>query len=205
MAVRTSNLRSLPHKTIKTLTYGLVFSLVILDLSIIVTLAMEPKNWAIFNTCLGNPGFKANNLNIGLSFGFFLIIFFGIGLIHDYAMIKFIKKRKSLVKPEVQLVAWGEVPQPPFVSGLDYTRSTVPIKATCLGIVNIIIILAFNLLSTLAFERRSFAYLYGHIVRLHLFVQLPPTLMLTVKSNKKANPDNHGLKITPPRGLQFYE
>ncbi len=69
-----------------------------------------------------------------------------IGIVFDIAMFRFLKERRQKVSPQIAMVSWDhhQIQQPPLVSygpNEKILRAMVPIKATCLGLVNLVIIL----------------------------------------------------------------
>ena len=107
----------------------------------------------------------------------------------------------AMVHPQVAMVAWG---QPPLVSSTEnhYNKMTIPIQATCLGVLNFffqICLTSANSFSILKFARHYFQY---HVI-LYLAMHMPRVLLLTVKSNEpsKKSPQH----ASAPIGLQFHD
>ncbi len=145
-----------------------------------------------------------------------------VGISYDAAMFRFLKKRQNQVKNSVAMVAWKpseqiktdqekensceQPPHPPFVSwgSNDYTsRTTIPIKATLLGVINLLILLALIYIFTYGFGNPSWASFFLQTsAMVSVTLHMPLVLLFTIKSNEKTSAK---LNIRPPEGLHFHE
>ncbi len=132
----------------------------------------------------------------------------------ELAMYRFIKKRRQQVQPEVALVSWNgngqEDFQPPRVSygSKDpYAKVLVPMKATCLGLVSLLMCVIVMLIVLFGFGLENdveFRVYFLHILAMLGFItDMPLILWLTVKSNEKKV--SKGPVVKPPMELQFHE
>ncbi len=125
-----------------------------------------------------------------------------IGILYDLAMLRFLRQRRQ-VTPALAMVAWG---QPPLVapgSNDNSSKATVPIQATCLGIVNLCVVTVYFyvfVLSLGSIEDMTYFMLSAGIGI--LVVHMPLVLLLTVKSNEKRIAKSF---IVPPNQLQFHD
>ncbi len=126
-----------------------------------------------------------------------------VGLFYDIRMYRFLKQRKKRVQPGIAMIAWKqEVPAVSLGTNASY-KATVPIKATCLGAINLLIIMPVLFTLVKGFELTSASPFILRIIALIIVnVHLPLILLLTVKTNsKKVTPQ----LVQPPAELQFHE
>ena len=111
-----------------------------------------------------------------------------------------------MIQPQIAMVAWA--PQQSLLVSAnhnDYSKRTIPIQATCLGVVNLILLAAVGYISTFHFSSSIGIenFFFQNYVNIYVATHMPLVLLLTVKSNekKKTSPQI----INPPLGLQFHE
>ncbi len=150
--------------------------------------------------------FKNSNASTMTSIGPVIVNSIGvtglvIGVVYDIKMYRFLKQRKKQVQPGIAMVAWKqEVPAVSYGSNSSL-RATVPIQATCLGAVNLVVWMPITFILIKGFNMKS---ILPYIVKILVFVivafHMPMILLLTVKSNSK-KPQS----VQPPAELQFHE
>ena len=126
-----------------------------------------------------------------------------IGLCYDIKMYRFLKQRKKHVQPGVAMIAWKpDVPTVSYGSNSSL-KATVPIKATCLGAVNLMVCLPTLLVFVKGFKLISVTLSIFQVSGMLIVTcHMPLILLLTVKSNaKKASPP----LVQPPVELQFHD
>ena len=128
------------------------------------------------------------------------------GIVFDIGMFRFLKKRQDLVHPQVAMVAWAPQ-QPPLVSPgqeKDYSNRTVPIQATCLGLVCLLVQICIGYLVTFHLGSIILAKsVFQNPLNIFVAIHMPLVLLLTVKSNIKKKPKQQ--HVIPPIGLQFHD
>ncbi len=134
------------------------------------------------------------------------------GIVFDIAMYLFLRKRRRIASnPKIAMIAWGPLandnPVPlvsPGTKDLSKSKATVPIKATCLGVVNLFSVTIFQYLAQFRFSHDVLSRFVMLVVfGLYLAFHMPLVIWLTVKSNSKKKVSKP--IIAPPRGLQFHE
>ncbi len=91
--------------------------------------------------------------------------------------------------------------------GPNYTTDTVPIQATGLGLVNLIITAFFLLLifgGNIDIKVQA-GYISVTCITVYLSLHMPLVLLLTVKSNEKKKILLNPPVVNPPSELQFHE
>ena len=155
------------------------------------------------NTCTND---EDNRLTESSGFWSVSILAFGIsglmiGMVYDIKMYLFLRMRRKQIQPEIAMIPWKQdaIPAVSFGSKSNF-KATVPIKATCLGAINIIFLLPIMYLLVNQFE---FGISVMKIIALLITTfHMPLILLMTVKSNsKKANAQ----QVQPPAELQFHE
>ena len=129
-----------------------------------------------------------------------------VGIIFDIAMFRFLKKRQEMIQPQIAMVAWA--PQQPLLVSpgqYDYSKRTIPIQATCLGVVNLILLFILSYTSTFHFfSLTGFGeFILQNHVNIYVAMHMPLLLLLTVKSNEMKKPSQ--AQVSPPLGLQFHD
>ncbi len=156
------------------------------------------------NTC-----YNSNDKTIATASGFgsAIIMAFGvsglvIGMIFDIKMYLFLKRRRQQVHSGgVAMISWKQEVVPKISYGAKSNfKGTVPIKATALGAVNIVLLLPIMFLMV---NQSEISIPIMKIMSLLIInFHMPLILLLTVKSNsKKAVPP----QVVPPAELQFHE
>ncbi len=64
-----------------------------------------------------------------------------IGILYDIKMYHFLKQRKKLVQPGIAMIAWKQEVPAMSIGPNASLKATVPIKATCLGALNLMVFL----------------------------------------------------------------
>ncbi len=217
MATRTANQRMFQPWFIRLIIAIAIIALFfICSVMLVAVLYFEASFGPVVDVCYdgaeSRPTFGAT---IALSIGLTGLV---IGIIFDIAMYRFLKRRQSNTQPEMPMamIAWEpEVPMVtcgPSTSGQS-SKATVPIKATCLGAVNLVIVVVMLfVLHNLNMDSKSLpvpiALKIGAMIV--VIVHMPLVLVLTVKShqNPKHVPvkiNNREFKVIPPSTLQFHE
>ncbi len=132
-----------------------------------------------------------------------------IGIVFDIAMLNFLRKRRQRIQPKVAMISWNNHNvRPPLVSlgpNDKSHNSTIPIQATCLGVVNMCFILVLLYFGTLGLDqKRNRLYYASAAAAVCNVIHMPLVLLLTVKSNNKKSKKRNLLTL-PPTGLQFHE
>ena len=85
-----------------------------------------------------------------------------------------------------------------------HSKSTVPVKATCLGIVNLAFVVVIFYLLTMGFGQVASLHFGMALGTFCVVIQMPLVLLLTVKSNQKKR-EKASSVIGPPKGLRIHE
>ncbi len=208
MAWRTANQKSIQQWFINTIVGLAVF------LELTVCLAMFIPTYfysvpfghitaACYHSVNGYPNF----IPIGPAITIILMVLaLTTGIVFDLKMLFFLRSRQS-VKPEIAMVSWNRRHQPPLISHGKNDQSsklTIPIQATCLGVVNLSVILVFGFIANSGFFLGEYTvYFLLSLATTCLAVHMPLVLLLTVKSNE--NKVTKTLVVAPPARLQFHE
>ena len=135
----------------------------------------------------------SDNLSDDLIFGPAFALFtsgFGmvVGIVFDLKMACFLKHRQTSVQPAIALVSWDQH-QPPLVSPGSNDNSyklTIPIQATCLGIVNLCFLTAFVCAFLFGLGKAEYVTYFLHSGGVFcIVIHMPLVLLLTVKTNQK--------------------
>ena len=179
--------------------------LVVLGMFVPTFLYQEPFG-PVLEACYKSTKTSSNKLHFGPPFALVTAVFaLVIGIGYDLAMLRFLKQRRS-IKPVLELVSWNQHHQPPIVSQGSNDKSskgTVPIQATCLGVVNLCVVLVYFYVLVFGMgqeEYLTYFMLSGGIGC--LIVHMPLVLLLTVKSNEKKH---SRMIVAPPTELQFHD
>ncbi len=204
MANQMENQQHFKMKFIWTVTLTAIGSQVLLCLTMIITVLVFNASFGpVLNTCMDHDSGHVTLIGPAMILSI-SISGLSIGLVFDTLMYRFVKqKRNASVQPQLAMIAWG----PPLVSHgpKDKMKVTIPIQATCLGIVNLLIILTSVHFAVFYFANAGIGqYVLRGCVGVYNMIHMPLVLLLTIKSNnKKKTAGQSG--ISPPQELQFHE
>ncbi len=196
----------------------------VLELSLIASMAITVFYFnasfsPVIDACYNNEIHIVSGSFVSLGIG---VTCLSVGIFYDVAMYRFLKKRYGQVNNMVAMVAWKQPPndqgqdqqeavsenqqQAPFISwgAKDYTsKATIPIKATLLGMVNLVILLVLIYIFANGFGYPTWtSFFLQTTAMVSVTLHMPFVLLFAIKSNEKTSAK---LNVSPPEGLQFHE
>ncbi len=132
-----------------------------------------------------------------------------IGIVFDIAMFRFLRKRRQQTKPNNATASGNSIGQPPLVtygSNDASSKASIPIQATCLGVVNLVIMLLLLYLLTIGLDQKEIGLYCIYAAGLTCnSIHMPLVLFLTVKSKDKKYIKSSIPTHPSSGGLQFHE